>query len=268
MAALPYIQLYVADYLADTAHLTTEENGAYLLLIFNYWQRGHCLDNAEDQLAMVCRLPPERWERVKPRLARFFDVQGDEWIHSRIERDLAAVAEKSQKAKSANAQRTFNGRKTVEAQTLHHTDTDTDTKVITNPNGLVVGTAGSDQQPDEMEDSQRAMDEAQPVRPSRPKSDKNRCPVSQIIDLYHRVLPDLPEMRILSAADAGHVRQLWRTRLKSMDEWEKFFMFVSKSDFLMGRVTSSPDQKPFRPNLGWLVKPAKFANIANRNYHS
>jgi len=40
MAALPYIQLYVADYLADTIHLETDEHGAYLLIIMNYWQTG------------------------------------------------------------------------------------------------------------------------------------------------------------------------------------------------------------------------------------
>ncbi len=40
MAALPYIQRYTADYLADTIHLFTEEHGAYLLLMFNYGQTG------------------------------------------------------------------------------------------------------------------------------------------------------------------------------------------------------------------------------------
>lgn len=94
MAALPYIQLYVADYLADTAHLTTEENGAYLLLIFNYWQRGKALNNANDRLATICRLGKEAWERIKPALIEFFDIDGDTWTHPRLEKDLQRVSGK------------------------------------------------------------------------------------------------------------------------------------------------------------------------------
>jgi uncharacterized protein YdaU (DUF1376 family) len=137
MAALPYMQLYVADYLADTAHLSAEENGAYLLLIFNYWQRGHALSNASERLANVARLPSERWAEIKPKLAEFFTIDGDTWTHDRIEADLAAVAAKSTKAKAAgatggskrvaNAKQTLGERSTDADQTSSHTDTDTDT---------------------------------------------------------------------------------------------------------------------------------------------
>ena len=89
MAALPYMQLYVADYLADTMHLTTEEHGAYLLLIFNYWQTGKPIP--VPRLARITRLSNERWTDVERSLGEFFNERDNEWIHDRIERDLEAV---------------------------------------------------------------------------------------------------------------------------------------------------------------------------------
>ncbi|NMZ06242.1 DUF1376 domain-containing protein [Pseudomonas proteolytica] len=89
MAALPYMQLYVADYLADTMHLTTEEHGAYLLLIFNYWQTGKPIP--VPRLARITRLSNERWTDVERSLGEFFNERDNEWVHDRIERDLEAV---------------------------------------------------------------------------------------------------------------------------------------------------------------------------------
>ena len=138
MAALPYIQLYIADYLADTAHLTTAEHGAYLLLIFNYWQRGHALNNANGRLASVVRMSNEEWEQHEQTLAEFFEVDGDEWRNHRIDEDLAAVEAKSTKAslagkasgarRRANAKRKPNVRSTNAERTPNHTDTDTENK--------------------------------------------------------------------------------------------------------------------------------------------
>ncbi|MFJ7315254.1 DUF1376 domain-containing protein [Pseudomonas sp. NPDC098747] len=89
MAALPYMQLYVADYLADTMHLTTEEHGAYLLLIFNYWQTGKPIPKV--RLSRIARVPSERWPEIQGALSEFFEDDGESWIHLRIERDIAAV---------------------------------------------------------------------------------------------------------------------------------------------------------------------------------
>lgn len=148
MAALPYMQLYVADYLADTAHLSTEEHGAYLLLIFNYWQRGKPLPNNDKRLAMISRLSNERWADVKETLIEFFNVTPTEWKHERIERDLIGVNSKSSAASiagkaSAEAKKAKKLAELAELnetltdvttdvttdvkQTINHTDTDTDT---------------------------------------------------------------------------------------------------------------------------------------------
>ncbi|MDF3789060.1 DUF1376 domain-containing protein, partial [Enterobacter hormaechei] len=59
MAALPYMQLYIADYLADTMHLSTEEHGAYLLLMFNYWQTGGPIP--KNPLYTIAQLSSDRW---------------------------------------------------------------------------------------------------------------------------------------------------------------------------------------------------------------
>ncbi|WP_254309082.1 YdaU family protein [Rahnella aceris] len=104
MAALPYMQLYVTDYLADTPHLSTEEHGAYLLLIFNYWQTGKPLPKT--RLAGIARLSNERWTEVERSLNEFFLDTGSEWIHERIERDLVAV-------KGAQTQRSDAGKKSA-----------------------------------------------------------------------------------------------------------------------------------------------------------
>ena len=141
MTSLPYMQLYVSDYLADTAHLNAQQHGAYMLLLMNYWQRGKPLDNTGNRLAYVARMTAEEWEDNCDILAEFFWVDGDIWTHARVENDLAKVREKSEQASFAGVksgvQRKRNARSTemqdelnepstdVE-QTLNHKDKDKD----------------------------------------------------------------------------------------------------------------------------------------------
>jgi uncharacterized protein YdaU (DUF1376 family) len=65
MAALPYMPLFVADYLADTAHLTATQHGAYMMLIMNYWQRGGPLPDDDARLARIARVGPREWARMR-----------------------------------------------------------------------------------------------------------------------------------------------------------------------------------------------------------
>ena len=155
MAALPYIQLYVADYLADTAHLSTLEHGAYLLLIFNYWQRGESFKGKDEQslnkrLTSVARMSNEEFNAVKSVLSEFFEISETEWRHERIERDLVEVNSKSSSAsragKASAAKRAklkqekeesnaeVNERLTDVERSFNHTNTNTNTN--TNNNAL------------------------------------------------------------------------------------------------------------------------------------
>ena len=97
--ALPYIQFYVADYLADTMHLTTEQHGAYLLIIFNYWQTGNPV--LKEDLAAVARLSNDRWISVERSLQRFFNDTGTHWQHDRIDADLETVRQRQKQASDA-----------------------------------------------------------------------------------------------------------------------------------------------------------------------
>jgi uncharacterized protein YdaU (DUF1376 family) len=91
MAALPYMQLYVAEYLADTSHLNAAQHGAYLLLLMNYWQRGKALPDLNDRLATVARMGNEEWIANRAVLAEFFHIENGLWKHGRVERDLRRV---------------------------------------------------------------------------------------------------------------------------------------------------------------------------------
>jgi uncharacterized protein YdaU (DUF1376 family) len=126
------MQLYVNDYLADTAHLNASQHGAYMLLIMNYWQQGKPLNNSRERLGSVARMTPDEWEDNREILAEFFWIDGDIWTHARVENDLAKVREKSEKAsvsaRQAFAKRSQSDRIANGEQSPTYTDTDTDTK--------------------------------------------------------------------------------------------------------------------------------------------
>ena len=86
----PWMPLYVADYLADTAHLNAAQSGAYLHLIMHYWQKGS-LPRDDAQLAAIARMSPSEWKRARSIVAAFFQ---DGWTHRRIDRELAEADDK------------------------------------------------------------------------------------------------------------------------------------------------------------------------------
>lgn len=105
MSAPPWMPLFVAEYLADTGHLSTLEHGAYMLLIMHYWQNDG-LPNDDRKLARIARLSATDWRQVRDTVSDLFD---DRWRHARIDRERTNAYETMAK-RSAAGKRAANAR--------------------------------------------------------------------------------------------------------------------------------------------------------------
>ena len=104
MSTTPYFPFYPADYLADTAHLTTEQHGAYLLLLMTAWARGGRLPADPKKLARIARVSARRWRLIAEEVLEYFEEDGDEIVSRRMEREHQKAVSKSEK-RSASGKR-------------------------------------------------------------------------------------------------------------------------------------------------------------------
>lgn len=99
MAEFPHLPMFTDAYLADTRHLTTEEHGAYLLLLMEAWRRPECcLPDDDVLLARLSGLPAQRWAEVKPVVMSFWKRDGRRkvWTQKRLSKERGYVSQKSQ----------------------------------------------------------------------------------------------------------------------------------------------------------------------------
>lgn len=116
MSAAPFMQLYVGDYLSDTLHLTTEQHGAYLLLLMTMWRADARLPNDPVKLARICRVTTKRWPSIWAEIEGFFEVDGEFITNNRLTKEHQKAVSISQKRRDA-------GEKGAEAKALKNHDT-------------------------------------------------------------------------------------------------------------------------------------------------
>ncbi len=110
--------LYIGDYLRDTRHLTTTQHGAYLLLIMEYWTKGH-LPHSDAERRKITGLTRKQWTSNSLAIASLFTP---DWRHARIERELAKAADISMKRAvyGAKGGRISRGRNNLERYQVVH----------------------------------------------------------------------------------------------------------------------------------------------------
>lgn len=99
-----------------------------------------------------------------------------------------------------------------------------------------------------------------------PKS-KTSCPYEKIVELYHKILPNCPRVTKLSANRKSLMKARWNEELSTLERWEKFFIYITRSDFLMGKVDPPPGRQRFSGGLFWFIKQENYLKISEKNYH-
>lgn len=131
---------------------------------------------------------------------------------------------------------------------------------------------GSRPTSDEVGSAQASPDHAKPA-PAIPD-----CPHQQIIALYAKHLPALPQPRIWEGQRAENLRARWRWVLTAkrgngqryatdlpgaLDFFDRFFAYAAGSDFLTGRNSAWQGC-----DLAWLVKAENFAKVLEGKYEN
>lgn len=96
-----WMPFHIGDYLRDTMHLTTQQHGAYLLLLASYWTRQGPLPDDDATLAAIAKLSRADWARIKPTIAMFFRIDGGLWHQKRADYEIQHAAQLSAKRQQA-----------------------------------------------------------------------------------------------------------------------------------------------------------------------
>ncbi|NVJ97093.1 MAG: DUF1376 domain-containing protein [Alphaproteobacteria bacterium] len=95
MAEFPALPVFTDAYLADTRHLTTEEHGAYLLLLMCAWRTRGCALRDEDRfLARTAGVSAYKWRKLRPVLADFFQIEEGYWRQKKLSEVYRNVGER------------------------------------------------------------------------------------------------------------------------------------------------------------------------------
>lgn len=97
-----YVKLHLGDYARDADHLSMLQEGAYFRLMRWYYGTAKPIPNDLERIYRRCMaFSIEEQQAVRYILEEFFRLDGPQWRHKRIDQELQAWIETSDKAREA-----------------------------------------------------------------------------------------------------------------------------------------------------------------------
>lgn len=97
-----HIPLFPDAYHRDTTHLTTEEHGAYFLLMMAAWGSEDCtLPYDDKRLAALVKMPVAKWKKIAPNVLEFWTIDKGRISQKRLLKEWHYVRETRGKRKAA-----------------------------------------------------------------------------------------------------------------------------------------------------------------------
>lgn len=103
MSERPFMQLYVSDFLGDTLSLSTEQIGAYLLLLMAMWNARGTLPDDDAKLARIARMSVKKWRHIAPELMTYFERDGVTVHHHRLTKEIEKSERQTESRAAAGA---------------------------------------------------------------------------------------------------------------------------------------------------------------------
>jgi uncharacterized protein YdaU (DUF1376 family) len=270
-----YYKRHIGDYAAATRHLSLLEHGVYCLLLDVYYTTEKPLPLDERAIfRLVGARSDEERIAVQTILGEFFTGAPDGYRQPRCDEEIAIKQEKSAKNQGTGK---LGGRPKLI----------TDSVIPENPNASAsVPTESETVSTDETSrnPSHKPLANSQGIEvpdgtSAAESSALPNCPHLELIDLFGRLLPELPQPKpeLWDGKDAENMRARWRwvltakrrngeryatNRAEALDWFGRFFGYVAKSDFLTGRSSD------FTCSLQWLMKATNFGKVVQGNYEN
>lgn len=250
-----YFPFHLGDYAAHTAHLEPLEDLAYRRMLDAYYLREAPLPESVAEVARIIRLR-QNISEIESVLSEFFVLTDDGWRHARCDEEIDRMQDKQAKAR-ASAAASVNARKAKAKHPLSDGMADVERTLNERSTDVELPTPTPTPSISTSEDVD-----------GQERGSVTQCPHQEIIALWADKLPSAIQPREWTPARSQALKTRWREKKnrQTLEWWSKFFEYVSKSDFLMGR-SSSGSRRPFELSIEWLLKQENFVKVIEGRYH-